>query len=172
MGLITHKDICAYYLYTLNRLYNHAEHLCVNKRRAKKRTTPTPTTVGNKKEVVATVGQSVTKSPKNRNLHNKCHSNLNFKDSNIECNNNNGVSAVLSNRNEQTCKCDRGRHVNCQVEALGQTSWQSISKTDLVRLDIGNIVDKCTELLHFMKQQKQHTGFIPLSQIMHYVMTL
>ena len=35
VGLITHKHICAYCLYTLNRMYNHAENVCTNKRRSK-----------------------------------------------------------------------------------------------------------------------------------------
>ena len=35
VGLITHKHICAYCLYTLNRMYNHAENVCNNKRRSK-----------------------------------------------------------------------------------------------------------------------------------------
>ena len=35
IGLITHKHICAYCLYSLSRMYNHPEHLCNNKKREK-----------------------------------------------------------------------------------------------------------------------------------------
>ena len=42
VGLITHKHICAYCLYTLNRMYNHAENVCNNKRRAKNGQPPHP----------------------------------------------------------------------------------------------------------------------------------
>ena len=32
VGLITHKHICAYCLYTLNRMYGHSENVCNNKK--------------------------------------------------------------------------------------------------------------------------------------------
>ena len=35
VGLITHKHICAYCLYTLNRMYGHSESVCNNKKRSK-----------------------------------------------------------------------------------------------------------------------------------------
>ena len=40
-----------------------------------------------------------------------------------------------------------------------------MSKADLSRLQLQNIGDKCQELLQFMEQQHQHTGFIPLSPL-------
>ena len=42
VGLITHEHICAYCLYTLNRMYNHAENVCNNKRRSKNGQHPHP----------------------------------------------------------------------------------------------------------------------------------
>ena len=35
VGLITYKHICAYCLYTLNRMYGHSENVCNNKKRSK-----------------------------------------------------------------------------------------------------------------------------------------
>ena len=42
IGLITHKHICAYCLYTVNRMYNHPENICNNKKRSKNGQNPHP----------------------------------------------------------------------------------------------------------------------------------
>ena len=42
VGLITHKHICAYCLYTLNRMYRHSENVCNNKKRSKNGQHPHP----------------------------------------------------------------------------------------------------------------------------------
>ena len=42
VGLITHKHICAYCLYTLNRMYGHSENMCNNKKRSKNGQHPHP----------------------------------------------------------------------------------------------------------------------------------
>ena len=76
----------------------------------------------------------------------------------------NNIEAQKSNVN-QLCKCDRGQHINWQVEELDQNQWVGISKTELANLDLATIEGKCMELLQFMSQQYQHTGFIPLSPL-------
>ena len=65
----------------------------------------------------------------------------------------------------QTCECDRGHHGPWAIQQLGQNSWEHVSKSDLSRLQLKNIGDKCQELVDFMEQQNQHTGFIPLSPL-------
>ena len=62
-------------------------------------------------------------------------------------------------------KCDGGQHLNWQVEQLGKKEWVGISKSKLTRLDLAAIEGKCTELIQFMNQEDQHTGFIPLSPL-------
>ena len=42
VGLITHKHICAYCMYTLNRMYGHSENVCNNKKRSKNGQHPHP----------------------------------------------------------------------------------------------------------------------------------
>ena len=42
VGLITHKHICAYCLYTLNRMYGHPENMCNNKKHSKNGQYPHP----------------------------------------------------------------------------------------------------------------------------------
>ena len=42
IGLITRKHICAYCLYSINRMYNHPEHICNNKKRSKNGQNPHP----------------------------------------------------------------------------------------------------------------------------------
>ena len=71
---------------------------------------------------------------------------------------------VKSNEN-QSCKCDRGQHLNWQVQELCQNEWVGVSKTELARLDLAAIEGKCVELIQYMNQQNQHTGFIPLSPL-------
>ena len=48
---------------------------------------------------------------------------------------------------------------------LGQKFWDSASKNYLAKLKIDDVQNKCSELKSFMTQQKQHTGFIPLSPL-------
>ena len=48
---------------------------------------------------------------------------------------------------------------------LGQKFWDSVSKNYLAKLKIDDVQNKCSELKSFMTQQKQHTGFIPLSPL-------
>ena len=65
----------------------------------------------------------------------------------------------------QACECDRGHIVPWVIEQLGQNNWECVSKSDFSRLQLKDIGDKCQELLDFMEQQNQHTGFIPLSPL-------
>ena len=77
-------------------------------------------------------------------------------------------SSVQENVNNNVnclCKCDRGQHLNWQIEDLGQKEWLGISKTELAKLDLVTIEGKCMELIQFINQQDQHTGFIPLSPL-------
>ena len=76
------------------------------------------------------------------------------------------VNSVQSQENgkvEYVCKCDRGQHFNCKIKDLGQKQWATVSKTELARLDVATIHNKCEELIQFINQHDQHTGFIPLS---------
>ena len=58
-----------------------------------------------------------------------------------------------------------GHNVPWVIEQLGQNNWECVSKSDFSRLQLKDIGDKCQELLDFMEQQDQHTGFIPLSPL-------
>ena len=75
------------------------------------------------------------------------------------------VQVCGSNNVNDLCKCDRDRHLNWQTQELGQQQWLAISKTELAKLDLATIEDKCMDLIQYMNQQGQHTGFIPLSPL-------
>ena len=62
-----------------------------------------------------------------------------------------------------TCKCDSSSHVGTRVQELGQTPWASISKKQLMQIDINLLHNRSQDLCNFMCQQNEHTGFIPLS---------
>ena len=49
------------------------------------------------------------------------------------------------------CKCDRGQHLNWQVQELGQNEWVGISKTELAKLDLTAIEDKCMPSKHYKR---------------------
>ena len=80
----------------------------------------------------------------------------------VECN---IMKVKIESNKSQLCKCDRGQHLNWQVQELGQNEWVGISKNELARLDLAAIEGKCVELVQYMNQQNQHTGFIPLSPL-------
>ena len=74
----------------------------------------------------------------------------------------------VNNSDEVTvknCECDLTSHVCCTVEELGQSKWLNYSKKQLAQLELKNIQDKCPDLEKYMKQQNQHTGFVPLSPL-------
>ena len=62
-------------------------------------------------------------------------------------------------------KCDNGSHVGIKVQELGQISWASISKKQLMQIDINLLHNRCQDLCDFMCQQSEHTGFNPLSPL-------
>ena len=51
------------------------------------------------------------------------------------------------------------------VPDLGQNYWATVSKTQLAKLDVKNITDKCNDLKLYMFQQNQLMGFVPLSPL-------
>ena len=44
------------------------------------------------------------------------------------------------------CKCDSGSHVGTKVQELGQSSWASISKKQLMQIDINLLHNRCQDL--------------------------
>ena len=64
-----------------------------------------------------------------------------------------------------SCKCDRGFHNNIEIKDLGQYAWAKVSKQQLSQIDIQLLDNRCQDLLQFMAQQTQDTGFIPLSPL-------
>ena len=80
----------------------------------------------------------------------------------LECSLNYDIAGGLM---PQSCRCDSGTHFNVTVKELGQKQYATISKTELAKLSVENIENKCQELAQFLAQQQQKTGFIPLSPL-------
>ena len=75
------------------------------------------------------------------------------------------IDEVKGDNGTQQCKCDGDNHVRSQVQELGQSNWLYLSKNDLAQLELSKIEDNCLDLQKFMRQQNQHTGFVPLSPL-------
>ena len=92
--------------------------------------------------------------------HAEKHSNERVQDS-VECDIN-GNTAVPP---PPSCHSKDEVHSEFNILDLGQHHWASISKNQLAKLNINDISQKCWDLKLYIAQQKQHTGFIPLSPL-------
>ena len=64
-----------------------------------------------------------------------------------------------------SCGCEGGAHVKVKTCDLGQKRWEHISKSQLAKLEAHSLVDKCSDLIAFLQQQKFPSGFTPLSPL-------
>ena len=58
-----------------------------------------------------------------------------------------------------------GPSPSIKVPDLGQSYWASVPKSQLTKLDVRTIENKCKDLELYISQQTQLTGFIPLSPL-------
>ena len=129
----------------------------------KKRAASTPTTVGKQQVRQVSVGVPSVEILGRTKTNNKIQSISTSSESNDQLNVKEYKSVNIIT--QQSCKCDRGHHIPWVIEQLGQNKWDDVSKADLSRLQLQDIGNKCQELLQFLEQQCQHTGFIPLSPL-------
>ena len=95
----------------------------------------------------------------------QCNSNCGI-ESKTQCNvNTNGSNKCKLCISVSECDCDSGSHVGTKVQELGQSPWATISKEQLVQIDINLLHNRCQDLCKFMCQHSEHTGFIPLSPL-------
>ena len=95
----------------------------------------------------------------------QCNSNCGT-ESKTQCNvNTNGSDKCKPCISVSECDCDSGSHVGTKVQELGQSPWATISKKQLMQIDINLLHNRCQDLCKFMCQHSEHTGFIPLSPL-------